>query len=105
MGKPELGAKCTCVGCGLRFYDLSRSPAMCPKCGAQQPPEKPRMLRSSRGPVENTPLLQQPDPVAANDDAAQTSTAETEDEEDTADPEDEISDDIELDPDHDKAPD
>jgi len=56
MGRPELGAKCTCVGCGLRFYDLGRSPAMCPKCATQQPPAKPRVLRSSRGPVENTPL-------------------------------------------------
>lgn len=105
MGRPELGAKCTCVDCGLRFYDLGRSPAMCPKCGAQQPPPKPRMLQSSRGPVKNTPLLQHPDPVAAVDDTEQVSGAETEDDEDTIDPEDEIGDEIDSDADRGKAPD
>ena len=49
MGRPELGAKCTCTACHERFYDLNRSPAICPKCGVQQPPEKPRTLRPSRG--------------------------------------------------------
>jgi uncharacterized protein (TIGR02300 family) len=37
VSKPELGHKLTCTGCGVRFYDLSRSPAICPKCGAEQP--------------------------------------------------------------------
>ncbi len=105
MGRPELGAKCTCVGCGLRFYDLGRSPALCPKCATQQPPPKPRVLRSSRGAGENTPLLQQPDPVAANDDTEQVSAAETEDAENTIDPEDEIGDEIDSDADRGKAPD
>jgi len=49
MGRPELGIKCTCAQCHERFYDLNRSPAMCPKCGAQQPPEKPRVSRPLRG--------------------------------------------------------
>lgn len=105
MGRPELGAKCTCVGCGLRFYDLGRLPAICPKCATQQPPAKPRVFRSSRGPVENTPLLQHPDPVVANDDTEQVSTAGTEGEEDTIDPEDETGDDIERNADRDKVPD
>jgi uncharacterized protein (TIGR02300 family) len=48
MGRPELGAKCTCAGCHERFYDLNRSPAICPKCGVEQPPEKPRALRPPR---------------------------------------------------------
>jgi uncharacterized protein (TIGR02300 family) len=49
MGRPELGAKRTCMACHERFYDLNRSPPICPKCGVQQPPEKPRTLRPSRG--------------------------------------------------------
>ncbi len=28
------GVKRTCNGCGARFYDLRKSPAVCPKCGA-----------------------------------------------------------------------
>jgi hypothetical protein len=47
MGRPEVGTKVTCVGCSERFYD-HRSPAMCPKCGARQPLEKPRALQPPR---------------------------------------------------------
>ena len=44
MGKPELGAKHTCAACAERFYDLNRMPAVCPKCQAEQPVEKPRVV-------------------------------------------------------------
>ena len=33
MAKPELGTKRQCMSCGAKFYDLSRDPAVCPKCG------------------------------------------------------------------------
>ncbi len=33
MAKPELGSKRQCMSCGAKFYDLSRDPAVCPKCG------------------------------------------------------------------------
>ncbi len=33
MAKPELGLKRQCMSCGAKFYDLSRDPAVCPKCG------------------------------------------------------------------------
>ena len=33
MAKPELGFKRQCMSCGAKFYDLNRSPAVCPKCG------------------------------------------------------------------------
>lgn len=45
MAKPELGLKRVCVSCGARFYDLNRVPAICPKCGAEQPSD---LLRSKR---------------------------------------------------------
>jgi uncharacterized protein (TIGR02300 family) len=45
MAKPELGLKRTCVACGTRFYDLARAPAICPKCGTEQPAEQPRFRR------------------------------------------------------------
>lgn len=33
MVKAELGTKRTCPSCGARFYDLLKSPIVCPKCG------------------------------------------------------------------------
>ncbi|MFT8243424.1 TIGR02300 family protein [Roseomonas sp. BN140053] len=45
MVKPELGLKRTCVSCGTKFYDLTRTPALCPHCGTEQPAEQPRLRR------------------------------------------------------------
>lgn len=33
MAKPELGTKRLCGACGAKFYDLNKSPILCPKCG------------------------------------------------------------------------
>jgi uncharacterized protein (TIGR02300 family) len=49
MAKPELGLKRQCVACGTRFYDLLRTPAVCPKCGTEQPAEMPRARRPGGG--------------------------------------------------------
>ena len=51
MVKPELGTKRVCVACGTKFYDLTRTPAVCPKCGTEQPAEQPR-LRRPAAPVD-----------------------------------------------------
>ncbi|WP_144299673.1 TIGR02300 family protein [Elioraea rosea] len=45
MAKPELGLKRVCVACNAKFYDLMKSPAVCPKCGTEQPAEQPRARR------------------------------------------------------------
>ncbi|GEO81075.1 FYDLN acid domain-containing protein [Pararhodospirillum oryzae] len=34
MSKPEWGIKRTCTSCGTRFYDMRRTPIVCPKCDA-----------------------------------------------------------------------
>lgn len=34
VAKPELGAKRQCQSCGVKFFDLNRTPVACPKCGA-----------------------------------------------------------------------
>ncbi len=47
MAKPELGLKRVCVACGTKFYDLTRAPAVCPKCGTEQPAEQPRLRRAA----------------------------------------------------------
>jgi uncharacterized protein (TIGR02300 family) len=33
VAKPELGTKRLCAGCGAKFYDLSKTPPVCPSCG------------------------------------------------------------------------
>jgi uncharacterized protein (TIGR02300 family) len=34
--KPELGNKHQCQHCGTKFFDLSKNPVVCPKCGTVQ---------------------------------------------------------------------
>jgi len=34
VAKPDLGTKRVCQSCGAKFYDLSKDPITCPKCGA-----------------------------------------------------------------------
>jgi uncharacterized protein (TIGR02300 family) len=53
MAKPELGTKRVCVACGARFYDLMKSPAICPKCSTEQPIEQPRPRRTGGNVVED----------------------------------------------------
>ncbi len=47
MAKPELGLKRVCVACSTKFYDLTKQPAVCPKCGTEQPAEQPRLRRAA----------------------------------------------------------
>ena len=107
MGRAELGSKCTCAGCSERFYDLNKTPPVCPKCGAELEPPKPRTLRPSRGTVESRRFTKPLDPAASEDGVAHESTAdaddEEEEEEDAIDADDDVSDDIAIDPDHDKS--
>jgi uncharacterized protein (TIGR02300 family) len=93
MAKPDLGLKRQCVACGTRFYDLMRAPAVCPKCGTEQPAELPRARRPGGGAAE--PKARKPVAVAepALEDAEVEVVAEAEDEdeevlEDTSDLED-----------------
>ena len=46
MTRPEWGAKHACQHCGAKYYDLQRSPVVCPKCGTGFNPEA--LLRSRR---------------------------------------------------------
>ncbi|ABI62924.1 Hypothetical protein GbCGDNIH1_2026 [Granulibacter bethesdensis CGDNIH1] len=64
MVKPELGTKRVCVSCGTRFYDLLKSPAICPKCGAEQPLDQPRPRR-----VPGVLLDDKPKKIGVVDDA------------------------------------
>jgi uncharacterized protein (TIGR02300 family) len=74
MAKPELGEKHTCVSCGARFFDLMKNPAVCPKCGTEQPAEQPRLKRAAPLPDEVKkivkPIPADPDDVEVVDDEA-----------------------------------
>ena len=54
MAKPEWGTKRTCQKCEARFYDLKRTPIVCPKCGHSHDAEdfiKTRRSRSAPKPA------------------------------------------------------
>ena len=108
MAKPELGNKRICVACGAKFYDLTKSPAICPKCNTEQPAEQPRPRRTGGNPLED----KRPKKVAvveADEADAEVEVADEEAEEgvleDTSDLEDDadaIGGDIEVEPDGDE---
>jgi uncharacterized protein (TIGR02300 family) len=63
MAKPEWGNKRRCLSCGAAFYDLSKSPILCPKCGTEfnpdvlvktRRPAKPEEPKPAKPPVANT---------------------------------------------------
>lgn len=69
MAKPELGLKRTCVACSTKFYDLAHVPAVCPKCGTEQPAEQPRLRRASAPlPVDDKIKKRAASPEAEGDD-------------------------------------
>ena len=110
MAKPELGTKRVCVSCGARFYDLTKSPAVCPKCGTEQPVDQPRPRRTGGNVVEDKrPKKPAPAPGAEEADIEVEGVEEVEDEdvlEDAGDLEDDgdaIGPDIEVESDSDET--
>jgi len=63
VAKPEWGQKRTCTSCGCRFYDLTRSPIVCPKCGATVEPEMPFKVRRGGAPAEGKAARKGADPA------------------------------------------
>ncbi len=47
MAHKNLGRKRRCASCGIKFYDLTKTPAVCPSCGTEFDPEV--LLKSRRG--------------------------------------------------------
>lgn len=61
MAKPELGTKRLCANCAAKFYDLHRSPIVCPKCSTVFVPPT-----TARGRPEAARVVAEPiDEVAA----------------------------------------
>ena len=49
MAKPEWGRKRTCQVCGKKFYDLNKSPIICPSCGVEFDPNDYLKSRKGKG--------------------------------------------------------
>jgi hypothetical protein len=49
--KAMRGTKRTCQACEVRFYDLARSPIVCPACGAHFTPAAAPVVHSSARPA------------------------------------------------------
>lgn len=78
---PALGNKYECVQCGVKFYDLGKSAAICPSCGTDQsateapaePPAEPpgkvvkvaKVAAATEEPQSEEPRSKEPKP--AND--------------------------------------
>jgi uncharacterized protein (TIGR02300 family) len=88
VGRPELGTKCACASCAERFYDLNRSPAVCPKCGATQPPVPVRAPRPVRLTPGSAYMSRRQPSVVAEDEAEPLAAVEEAEDEDEVDAED-----------------
>ena len=60
MAKPEWGTKRTCQKCESRFYDLKRTPIVCPKCGHSHDAEDFIKTRRSRSAPKAAPAVKKP---------------------------------------------
>ena len=69
MEKVDLGIKRACLACGMRFYDLKRSPILCPGCGTEFDPENMIKSRKSRS---NSKAANGADKDAGDDDQIET---------------------------------
>jgi uncharacterized protein (TIGR02300 family) len=75
--KPELGTKRLCAGCNAKFYDLHKTPIVCPACQAVFELPKPAPVRGRRAaeaaaaplPVVAAPKLKSEEVPGTGDDA------------------------------------
>ncbi len=66
MGKVDLGQKLTCSSCGARFYDLNKTPALCPKCGTEN--QRPKVPKTKKVEAAPKPVKEAPKAAPTDDD-------------------------------------
>jgi uncharacterized protein (TIGR02300 family) len=76
VAKPELGTKRLCASCGAKFYDLNKSPIICPKCQTVYEVAPPPRSRSDRGAAA---AVQEEAPEAAEVETVSLEEADSED--------------------------
>jgi uncharacterized protein (TIGR02300 family) len=70
LTKPELGTKRDCPSCAAKFYDLGKSPAVCPKCKHEFVPEQAQKAKRAKPvekPKEKAPVRAKVRPVEDDD--------------------------------------
>ena len=67
MANPQLGTKRICAGCSVKFYDLNKTPIVCPTCETvfvvpKPAPARPRRVfeRQSIAPMAAAPEIAAP---------------------------------------------
>lgn len=99
MAKPEWGVKRICPECATRFYDLTKDPAICPKCEASFSPaallkgNKSKTAKPETDSEESGEAVADDDDVVVDDDDA----AATGDSDDVTVVDDDDDDDVDLD--------
>lgn len=80
MAKPDLGTKRVCSGCGAKFYDLNRTPIVCPKCETVFVPvvAAPRTRPEAAKPVAPAPVAEAVVPETADAEFVSLDDAEAE---------------------------
>lgn len=68
MAKPEWGEKRICLDCGAKFYDMLRSPIVCPSCETEFVPVATGRSSRAKAAVP-APKPQPKKPVVADEDA------------------------------------
>jgi uncharacterized protein (TIGR02300 family) len=83
VAKPEWGVKRICHSCGVKFYDLCRSPITCPSCGTLFETESPARSRRSKPAVaKEIVAATAKDAEPEDDDLADDDLVEIEDDDD-----------------------
>jgi uncharacterized protein (TIGR02300 family) len=95
MSKPARGTKRVCPSCGARFYDLNRTPIVCPVCQSVYQVTPPPTRRGERAqPVEprkveeqeaEAPVLEGPEIISLEDAEEGTSDVPIEEDEEIVD--------------------
>jgi uncharacterized protein (TIGR02300 family) len=101
VAKPELGTKRVCQSCGAKFYDLSKDPITCPKCGTIYEVVAPTARGGRPAAAAAAPVADEADVVPAGAEVISLEDADaeatgTKAKAATADPELETEDDVEV---------
>jgi uncharacterized protein (TIGR02300 family) len=64
MSKPARGTKRVCPSCGARFYDLNRTPIVCPVCQSVYQVTPPPTRRGERAQPVETRKVEEPEAEA-----------------------------------------
>jgi len=93
VAKPEWGSKRVCLNCGARFYDMNRTPIVCPACEAVLDPAANSKPRRSRAPakvpvaaavVPAAVVVLEPEEVETDDDEIAVADEDAEEESESA---------------------